>query len=95
MEIRAFGRVERTCDEEGLVQLSEVTFQVSPETLRRIASFLQDAAADLEVRGGDFGHRHFRSRQEDWSGCDVIVAGESCDESPAEVDAQRREPASG
>jgi hypothetical protein len=64
-------------DDEGPLKLSEVTFQLSPLDLRRIADFLR-ARAD-EIEDGTFidGGRHLCDWDHSWSSAhpdsDVIV----------------------
>ena len=77
--MNVFGYIKRRCNSEGLVELSQVTFQSSPDTLREIASFLLSAAAEMEAGGPTFDHRHIQDEVKGWRSRtpelpDVIVA---------------------
>jgi hypothetical protein len=61
--MKVFGYKEKVINEHGLLQMAEVTFQVSPETLRAIAKFFIDSADYLD-KHNDFDHAHL---QDDWS----------------------------
>lgn len=56
------------CDtgEQFLTETECVGFSASPETLRAIAQFLNEAASELEEYGNDFGHRHFMDESDSW-----------------------------
>lgn len=45
-------------DDDKPMGLQEVTIQASPETLLRIADFLQYAARRMQESGSAFGHEH-------------------------------------
>jgi hypothetical protein len=77
--MKVFGHVKTLNHPESLVELSEVTFQASPESLRTVASFLVKAAEDLERKGASFGHRHIQDEAKGWFNIqpeppDVIVS---------------------
>jgi hypothetical protein len=77
--MKVFGYVQRQCNEHGLVELSEVTFQCSPERLRQIALFMQQAADEMETHGSGFGHLHIQDELENWNDTspeppDIVVA---------------------
>ena len=46
--MKIFGYVQTHHEPEGLVELSEVTFQASPEVLREVAAFMFQAAKEME-----------------------------------------------
>lgn len=64
-------------NEEGLVELAEVSFQADAKTIRRIAKFLLKQADAMDATGTGFGHAHAQDEDrpwpEDWP--DVIVVG--------------------
>jgi len=64
--MKVFGYVEKQHNENGLVELSEITFQASPDTLREIASFLVVAAQKAEELGSRFDHFHIQQVHKDW-----------------------------
>ena len=73
--MKIFGYKEKIINKHELLQMSEVTFQASPETLRAIAKFFLDSAEYLE-KHDDFDHAHL---QDDWSGWqehypDIVIA---------------------
>lgn len=60
-----------------LGKLEEVTIMPDdPDELRRIASFLIDAADLLQENRDAFDHKHYRDWAPDWSteDCDLIVS---------------------
>jgi len=63
--MKIFGYKKADTDNEGLMELSDIAFSTSPETLRAIAKFLEEAADELQEMGGDFGHVHL---MDEWSG---------------------------
>ena len=73
----AFGYSEKKLSLNGLHRLSEVTFQGSPEDVRRIAQFLLTAADELE-KSSRIDHVHAQDTLKPWdySWPDVIVARE-------------------
>jgi len=58
------------CNKDGdkSLELSDVTIAAKPEELRKIASFLEQAAADIEKNGTDFEHEHLQDNQEGFDG---------------------------
>lgn len=61
-----YGYAIRTCDDNGLLELSEATIAASPETLRLIARFLLNTADELEEKTvSQYWHRHL-SDSEGW-----------------------------
>ena len=62
-DMKVFGYKEKVLNEDELLQMSEVTFQASPKTLRAIAQFFNESADYLE-KHDDFDHAHL---QDDWS----------------------------
>jgi hypothetical protein len=72
-----FGYSKRVATDHGLHELSEVTFDVSLEDLRRIARFLIDCAENAESGDWRSSHRHFTEFDHEWDhdhpSSDVIV----------------------
>src|SRR4051794_28032340 len=63
--MNVFGYIKRRCNSEGLVELSQVTLQSSPDTLREIASFLLSAAAEMEAGGPTLTIATFKMKYKD------------------------------
>lgn len=66
---------EKTNDDSGILNMAEITICTTPETLREIAKFIQNAANELETDGEDFGHLHLRDNWSGWdkNGADIII----------------------
>jgi len=83
-----FGYAKREVGDHGLLEMSEVTFDVSPDDLRRVARFLLDFADQVESGAWRSGHRHLAEFDPDWKRdhprSDVIVIHPSPDP-PAKV----------
>ena len=77
IEVELYGYPKGDEELSSPLELREVTFVASPETLRRLASFLNQTATEMEKYGKGFDHEHFSIVYEDsWvegSG-DVIVS---------------------
>ena len=56
--MKVFGYKEKVINEHELLQMSEVTFQAPPETLRAIAQFFNNSADYIEKHKEDFDHSH-------------------------------------
>ena len=62
-----FGYARRKVGESGELELREISFGTTPETLREIARFLQLAADEMEVASDrPWRHWHIDSFIEDW-----------------------------
>ena len=73
-----YGYAARELDENGLLEMKEVTFAASADVLREVADFLTEMADLMEVGGfSECSHRHIGSVVKDWDdrfpGKDVIV----------------------
>jgi hypothetical protein len=69
-----YGYETRTLNEYGLKEMREVTFSTRPDTLRAIAQFLVEAAAQLESQPmSPNWHRHVSPAIARSLCCDVIV----------------------
>lgn len=78
MKLIAFGYSKKIVNEDGLHQLSEITFVATPSELRRIATFLCSSADEMEKCGPKFGHNHLQDEEDlksswDETATDVIV----------------------
>jgi hypothetical protein len=73
----AFGYSKRVVNEHGLHELSEVTFDVPLNDLRRIAAFLLECADKAESGDWRNSHRHLTEHDRQWDNdhpdSDVIV----------------------
>ncbi len=78
MKTKVFGRSKKKASKDGLMEMSEITFEGSPTELRAIAAFLTRSADELEKHGKNFGHNHLKDEKHPapWSSdaVDVIVA---------------------
>ena len=79
--MKIFGYVQTHHEPEGLVELSEVTFQASPEVLREVAAFMFQAAKEMEQQGPRFSHSHIQDAINSWRAkqperADVVIASE-------------------
>jgi hypothetical protein len=63
MNLKAYGR-GKVISEDGLFQLTEVSFAGTPWELRRVATFLMETAAIKEQVGANFGHRHLQDEKD-------------------------------
>jgi len=73
--MKAFGYPEKKT-KSGPWEMREVTFVADPEMIRRLADFLEDAAARMESDGDRFDHLHLLDVWSAWGRGlpDVIVA---------------------
>ncbi len=64
-------------NEEGLVELAEVSLQADAKTIRRIAKFLLKQADAMDATGTSFGHAHAQDEDRPWpeDRPDFIVVG--------------------
>lgn len=68
-----YGYDSRTLNEYGLKQLREISLAMSPQDIRELASFLQEAAEELEGASSGHWHLHAPDALRRKVGCDVIV----------------------
>ena len=59
---------QQNSESEKSYELSGLYISAAPEALRAIASFLLDAAAEMDELGADFGHLHFMDHWPQWKG---------------------------
>ena len=74
--MKIFAYKNKEVDKSGLLELREVTFLASPDTLRAIAKLLNDSADSIEKNPGSLNHLHLQDTWCDWQEGypDVIVA---------------------
>lgn len=76
----AYGYQRTVVDPEyGLLELREVSFDLGPDALRRLAAFLRDCADRAEAGGLRSDHVHIEEFDREWKRAspdlDVIVLG--------------------
>jgi len=73
--MKAFGYVKRHVNNDGLLELKEVTTQATPKNLRVIAALMLKAADTIESTEKGFSHIHLRDSWEQWreSYADIII----------------------
>ena len=64
--MKIFGYKSKDTETDGLMEMSDISFSGSPEKLRAIAKFLNDAASEIEEMGEEFGHLHLIDEWEGW-----------------------------
>ena len=64
--MKIFGYKKTDTEIDGLMEMSDISFSASPETLRAIANFINEAANDLQDMGNEFGHVHLMDEWPDW-----------------------------
>lgn len=78
-----FGYSKQIASDRGPLEMSEVTFAVKLQDLRRIANFLTDCADRAEAGTWRSSHRHLTEHDPGWDGdhpeSDVIVIHPSPD----------------
>ena len=75
--MKIYGYQEADVENDGLLQLEEITIQASPVTLKQIAQFLIDSANAMDAHGEKFGHEHFNDFMQKigkYTGPDIIVS---------------------
>lgn len=62
-------------NEEGLVELTEVSLQANAQTIRRIAQFLIKQADEMDALANKFEHAHAQDEDRPWpqEWADIIV----------------------
>jgi len=74
--MKVFGYKNEVVNEYGLLEMSEITIQASPNTLRAIAKLLNESADLIEKNPEDFDHFHLQDDWKEWKEeyPDIIVA---------------------
>ena len=65
--MKIYGYKEADTEIDGLLKLRDIGISASPDTLRAVANFINDAADELEKMGDDFGHLHLMDEWKGWS----------------------------
>lgn len=62
-------------NDDGLLEMSEISIKTSPDNLRKIAQFLSQCADSIEKHGKNFGHEHLSDQFDKWNNnfSDIIV----------------------
>lgn len=73
--MQVYGYPFTNTGEKELVQLLEVSIAATPETLRMVASFLQEVATEIDSGKLQTSHIHIETKVRDWkkTGCDVDI----------------------
>jgi hypothetical protein len=76
--MKIFGYQNRQANDDGLLEMTEITFQGHPEQLRLIADFLRNAADYIEANPGKFDHNHISFNNPRWDDDypEIVVAEE-------------------
>jgi hypothetical protein len=76
--MKIFGYKNKIINEHELLEMSEITFQASPEALKAIANFLNESADKMLEHKANFGHSHLQDEWKNWKEeyPDVIVAAD-------------------
>jgi hypothetical protein len=64
--MKAYGYIKKHLNNDGLLELKEVTLQTTPKNLRAIAAFILKAAETLEARRKTFDHLHLQDSWQQW-----------------------------
>ena len=77
--MKIFGYKKKEINDQGLLELDEVTFQGKPEQLRCIAKHLLETAYSIEANPGKFDHDHISFNNPDWKDeyPEIVIAEEN------------------
>ena len=68
--MKLYGYTEKSCEtQEAPELLTEVTFAVNPNELRKIANFFNQKAKEIEELGTDFEHEHLADNEDGFDDC--------------------------
>jgi len=62
--MKLFGYPSKDYDKVQSLELCGITVAATPEELRRVAMFFEQAAKDIEKYGSEFEHEHLMDNQE-------------------------------
>lgn len=77
--MKIFGYQKSKLNDEGLLEMEEITFQGKPEQLRFVADFLRRAADNIEANPGKYDHDHISFNNPAWDDYPEIVVAEDGD----------------
>lgn len=74
--MKIFGYKNKEVNEYGLLEMKEIAFRASPDSLRAVAKLLTDSADRIEQNPGSIDHLHLQDTWREWQEeyPDVIVA---------------------
>jgi hypothetical protein len=74
--MKIFGYQSSQVNDEGLLEMKEITFCGKPEQLRLVADFLRSAADFIEAHPGKYDHDHISFNEAGWDDeyPEVVVA---------------------
>jgi hypothetical protein len=74
--MKIYGYAKSKISHKGLLELREITFSGSPESIRQVGRFLLSAAEQMEKDAHRFTHLHVRDAIKQWleKWPDVIVS---------------------
>jgi hypothetical protein len=73
-----YGYDSATLNEFGLKQMREISLDLWPDDLRKLADFLSSMADELEEAESPSWHRHAPDELRQTIGCDVVVCNGKC-----------------
>jgi hypothetical protein len=65
-KMKIFGYQSSQVNEDGLLEMKEITFYGKPEQLRLVADFLRSAADFIEANPGKYDHDHISFNNIGW-----------------------------
>ena len=76
--MKIFGYQSKQANDDGLLEMKEVTFQGTSEQFRLVADFLRCSADYIEANPGEFDHDHISFNNPSWNDDypEVVVAEE-------------------
>jgi len=78
--MKLYGYTEKSHEtQESPELLTEVTFVVNPNELRKIANFFNQKAKEIEELGADFGHEHLADKVDGFDDCPQIIVYKNAD----------------
>ena len=78
--MKLYGYTEKSCEtQEAPELLTEVTFAVNPNELRKIANFFNQKAKEIEELGTDFEHEHLADNEDGFDDCPQVIVFNDAD----------------
>jgi len=78
--MKLYGYTKKGCEtQEEAELLTEVTFAINPNELRKIANFFNQKAKKIEELGTGFGHEHLADNEDGFDDCPQVIVFSDAD----------------